>query len=113
MKAPHLPLAAAADGVVLTVRLSPRARRDAIEGVGEEAGRRGPATVLRAAVTAPPEDGKANAALLELLAKTCRLPKSAFSIVGGAAHRVKRVHVRGAPDALVAFLAEKLGTPRR
>ncbi|HJS30935.1 MAG TPA: DUF167 family protein [Alphaproteobacteria bacterium] len=113
MEAPHIPLLAAADGVILTVRLNPRARRDAIEGVSEEAGPRGTMKVLRAAVTAPPEDGKANAALLALLAKRCRLPKSAFSIVGGAAHRVKRVHVRGEPAALAARLAERLGAKRR
>ncbi|HSE78420.1 MAG TPA: DUF167 family protein [Alphaproteobacteria bacterium] len=113
MEAPHIPLLAAADGVVLTVRLNPRARRDAIEGVSAEAAAHGTAQVLRATVTAPPEDGKANAALLALLAKTCRLPKSAFSIVGGATHRVKRVHVRGEPAALAALLAEKLGVRRR
>ena len=113
MDAPRIPLSAAADGVVVVVRLTPRARHDAIEGLGEAAGRRETMTVLRAAVTAPAEDGKANAALLALLAKTCRLPKTAFSIVGGATHRVKRVHVRGEPAALAALLAARLGVPRR
>jgi uncharacterized protein YggU (UPF0235/DUF167 family) len=113
MDAPRIPLIAAADGVVLVVRLTPRARHDAIEGLGEAAGPRETTTVLRATVTAPPEDGKANAALLSLLAKICRLPKSAFSIVGGATHRVKRVHVRGDPAALAALLAERLGVRPR
>lgn len=104
----RLPLLAVADGVVVTIRLTPRARRDALDGCGEEPGPRGPERVLRAAVTAPPEDGKANAALIALLAKAWRLPKSSFTLRAGAAHRVKRVHIRGEAANLLPALARHL-----
>jgi uncharacterized protein YggU (UPF0235/DUF167 family) len=103
-----LPLVAVADGVVLTVRLTPRARHDALDGCAEEPGPRGLECVLKAAVTAPPEDGKANAALIALLAKAWRMPKSAFTLRAGAAYRVKRVHIQGKAETLLPALARRL-----
>ena len=55
---------------------------------------------VRASVTAPPEDGRANEALLQLLARTWRLPRRDLSIVGGAASRYKTVRVAGDPRSL-------------
>lgn len=71
----------------ISVRLTPRAKRDAIEGWRGD--------VLRVRVVAPPVDGKANEALVRLLAGALGVPKSGVAIVAGAASRDKTVEVRG------------------
>lgn len=71
----------------IRVRLTPRAARDAI--VGWQDG------VLRVRVTAPPVEGRANAALERLLAGALGLPKSAVRVVAGAQSRDKTVAVEG------------------
>ncbi len=71
----------------ISVRLTPRAKRDAIEGWRGD--------VLRVRVVAPPVDGKANEALVRLLAAALGVPKSGVVIVAGAAARDKTVEVRG------------------
>ena len=74
------PLRVATGGVDIHVRLHPAAHRAGVEGVVETAdGTR----VLKIRVTEPPEDGKANAALIKLLARTWKVPKSALSIISG------------------------------
>ena len=50
---------------------------------------------LAALVTAPPEDGKANAALIKLLAKTWKLPKTTITVAAGAAARDKTLLLAG------------------
>jgi uncharacterized protein (TIGR00251 family) len=70
------------------VRLQPRARR--AEVVGERAG----AIVIR--VTAPPVDGKANAALCAFVAERAGVPRSRVSVVRGTTSRDKLVRVEGA-----------------
>jgi uncharacterized protein (TIGR00251 family) len=50
---------------------------------------------LKIKVTAPPERGKANSALVELLSKSLKVPKSAISVVGGQTSRNKRVLIEG------------------
>jgi uncharacterized protein (TIGR00251 family) len=75
------------------VRLQPRARR--AEVVGERAG----AIVIR--VTAPPVDGKANAALCALVADRAGVPPSRVSVVRGSASRDKVLRVEGADAAAV------------
>jgi hypothetical protein len=72
----------------LSVRVTPRGGRDAIEGWGrDEAGR----PVLKVRVAAAAADGAANAAVLALLAKALRLPKSSLTLVSGQAARLKRI----------------------
>ncbi len=66
-------------------------------------------TALKVAVTAPPEAGKANEALLTLLAKTLAVKRRELSLVLGAADRRKLVHVAGDPAALAAQITERLG----
>lgn len=96
------PLAMTSSGVRLVVRLQPGASRNAIEGLDALAdGRR----VLRVRVGAPPEGGKANAALIALLAKAWRLPKGSLSVVAGQRDRLKTIAVTGEPAALSAQLA--------
>lgn len=96
-------LAAVKDGVLVTIKVTPRARREGIEPPGADA-------ALRVKVTAAPEDGKANAAVLALLARHWRLPKSALEIAAGGGGRLKRVLVRGNTQALLRQL--KAADPR-
>ena len=76
----------------LSVRLTPRADRDAL--VVAPAG--GP---IQARVTAPPVDGQANAALVKLLAKALGVPKSRVTVVRGQSARDKVVRVEGLSPA--------------
>jgi uncharacterized protein (TIGR00251 family) len=81
----------------IAIRLQPRARR--AEVVGERAG----AIVVR--VTAPPVDGKANAALCALVAKAAGVPASHVDVVRGQTARDKVVRVEGVTaEALRAAL---------
>lgn len=82
------------DAIVIGVWVQPKASRNAI--VGEAGG------MLRVAVTAPAHDGKANAAVLALLAEAAGVAKSDAVLVSGRASRRKRVRLRGAaPQALL------------
>lgn len=74
----------------LTVRVVPGARADAIVLPGENE-----AATLQVRITQIAEDGKANAALLALLAKALGKPKSALEIVQGATSRTKVVRLAG------------------
>jgi uncharacterized protein (TIGR00251 family) len=79
------------------IRLQPRAKRD--EVVGE----RGAAIVVR--VTAPPVDGKANAALCALIARRVRVAPGRVAVLRGQTSRDKVVRVEGMPaDAVRAAL---------
>lgn len=103
-----LPLAPTQDGVVVTIKLTPKARGAGIEGVVEEPGPDGLRPMLKLRVTEPPESGKANAAMIALLAKSWRLPKRAFTIVSGDTSRLKRVHVAGDPQSLLRAIAAQI-----
>ena len=103
-----LPLAQTADGVIVTIKLTPKARGAGIDGVGDDLGPEGPRSVLKLRVTAAPEGGKANAAMIALLAKSWRLPKSAFTVIAGATSRQKRVHIGGDPQALLRAITPHL-----
>lgn len=86
-----LSIEATRTGCVFRVRVSPRASRDAIGGAHDGA--------LKVALTAPPVEGAANAALVKLLAKRLGVSKSAVRIVSGESSRNKRVEVDGvSPD---------------
>lgn len=89
------------EGARLFVRASPGAKADAIAGVwlGPEGEAR-----LAVKVSAPPDKGKANAAIVKLLAKVLGLPKSAFLIASGETSRLKVVDIRAEKKALTAAL---------
>jgi uncharacterized protein (TIGR00251 family) len=87
------------DAILLAIRLTPRADRDAVDGVGVLADGR---AVVHARVRAVPEDGAANAALVALLAKAFRRPKSAVAIASGGSARIKQVRIAGDPTELAA-----------
>jgi uncharacterized protein len=85
------PWAACADGLVVTVRLTPCGGRDLIGGIER----------VRAAAT----EGEANDALTRLLARTAGVAPSAVRLIGGATSRIKRLHIGGDPRALAVALA--------
>ncbi len=76
-----------ADGVILPVRAQARARRAGV--VGEHAG------ALKVAVAEPPDKGKANDAIVKLLADALGVAKSQVVLISGAASRAKRFLVVG------------------
>ncbi len=88
------------DGIRLRLKVQPKARRNAIAGTAPD--RDGP--VLKVAVKAPPEDGKANAAVVGLLAEVFDVAKAAVSVVSGATDRRKLVEIRGNSSDLGASL---------
>jgi uncharacterized protein len=86
-----------ASGVTVELRVQPRARRTLLENAKG---------ALKAAVTAPPEDGKANDAVIALLAQSWRLPTSSFEFVKGRSTRTKTVSVAGEPALLAGRIAQ-------
>jgi hypothetical protein len=98
-----LPWVATPDGLFITVRLTPKGGRDAIEGVAQLADGQ---PVLKVRVRAAPSEGEANAALVTVLARATGVPSSRLRLVSGATARVKRVAIDGDPAALVAALEQ-------
>jgi uncharacterized protein YggU (UPF0235/DUF167 family) len=85
--------------MILAVRVTPRGGRDAVEGWARDAAGR---PVLKVRVAAAPADGAANAAVIALLAKALKVPKSGVTLVSGEAARVKRIEVPADEAALAA-----------
>lgn len=79
-------------GIKTTVKLTPKASRDRVHGVVEEADG---TSAIKVSVTAPPEDGKANRAMIKLLSKTWGVPKSNLFIAAGGASRRKALVITG------------------
>jgi uncharacterized protein YggU (UPF0235/DUF167 family) len=76
----------------LTVRVTPKGGRDAVDGwTRDDAGR----PVLKLRVTAAAADGAANAAVVALVARSLNVPKSAVRIASGETARVKRLEIEG------------------
>ena len=80
-----------AEGCLLPVRAQPGARKNAV--VGEQAG------ALKVAVTAPPEDGRANQALTEILREALGLKRAHIELLSGAKSRQKTFLIRGMQPA--------------
>jgi uncharacterized protein (TIGR00251 family) len=85
-------------GVLVDIAVKPRSSR---EGVGPVAADR-----LCVSVNAPPVDGKANAAVIRVLAETFGVQRSAVSIVRGETGRKKTVRIVGISAAAIARAAE-------
>ncbi|SFJ05620.1 hypothetical protein SAMN05216304_104280 [Bosea sp. OK403] len=92
---------ASQDGLILSVRLTPRGGRDGLDGVEPMADGR---EVLKIRVRAAPSDGEANAALVAFLAKLMGLPRSRVRLVAGASARLKTVLLEGDSAVLLARL---------
>jgi uncharacterized protein (TIGR00251 family) len=97
----------ARDGLRLAIHLSPRAKADRLLAVAASA--QG-GSVLKASVIAPAEGGRANEALLQLLARAWHLPRRDLSIVAGAASRNKAVRIAGDPRQLIDKIAPEIAS---
>lgn len=94
-------------GLRLYLRVTPGAARDAITGLQPDADGR---IRLKISVTTIAEGGKANKAVIALLAKIWRLPKSSFELLAGDTNRLKTVLVTGDSTALSQSLTAWLAS---
>ena len=95
------PYSVTANGIRLTVRLTPRASRDGLDGIGVDADGR---AILRVRLTAPPVEGAANQALIDFLAAILSVRKKDIVIRSGETGRLKILEIAGKPDVLAARL---------
>lgn len=84
-------------GIKIRVRVKPGSSRNAVLGIGDQGADE---AALVIAVSAPPQDGKANDAVIQLLSKSWKIAKTRFDIVSGAASRIKLIAVMGDSEAL-------------
>lgn len=101
------PWIATADGLMVTVRLTPKGGRDGIDGIEQLSDG---SAVLRARVRAAPSRGEANAALVSLLSRAVGIAPSRIDLVSGAAGRIKRLKIEGEPTGLVAALERAMSS---
>lgn len=97
-----LPWREAPAGLIVAVRATPRASKSALL----------PGTVehFAARIAAPPVDGAANAALIELVAKAFGVAKRDVTLLAGDTARVKRFSIAGDPKILAGIAASLYGT---
>ena len=81
----------------LRLRVSPKAKRNAVQGLRGDA--------LKVSVTAAPERGRANDAVIALLAQVLDLPTSSIALVSGAASKDKVVEIPLSSDEIARRLA--------
>jgi uncharacterized protein (TIGR00251 family) len=93
-------IASVGDGVVLNVRVIPRAAKSEIAGTR--------ANALLVRLNAPPVDDAANVELIEVISTTLGIPRRSVEIVSGHRSRTKRVRIAGMTSTAVA---EKLCVP--
>lgn len=86
----------ASGSLILNLHVQPGARKTEMLGLHGEA--------LKIRLAAPPVDGKANASLIEFLAKQLDVPRAQVELVSGAASRLKRLRVTGASERAIARL---------
>ncbi|HLK06813.1 MAG TPA: DUF167 domain-containing protein [Candidatus Angelobacter sp.] len=96
-----IPLHETAKGISFSVKVHPRARKNAIAGIVGDA--------LKLALTAPPVEGKANQAVIEFFADLFAIPRSSVTIASGETSRNKTVRIAGVSKPVAERkLAEKL-----
>lgn len=100
------PFEVVAEGLKVFIRLTPKAAANRIGEICETADG---SVELKVQVTTVPEKGKANAALVKLLAKTWKLAKTDLSVVSGTTDRHKTILVCGDGKALRQHLLEWMG----
>lgn len=108
LRSPQLKIRQTESGIAIAVRLTARAARDDVEGLGEFGGD----PVLRARVRAVPDGGKANAALEALIADWLDVPRSRVAVIQGAKSRIKVVSIDGNAIGLSALVATRLAALR-
>ena len=96
------PLRPGRGGLLLAVRVTPKSSRNDVTGLHIASDG---AVSLAVKVTAPPDKGKANKAVIDVVAEAADLPKSALAIVSGETDRHKTVLVTGNPARLEALIA--------
>ena len=85
----------------IIVHLTPKASHNKIEGWALDAeGQK----VLRVKVTAVPENGKANASLIKLLAKALHLPQSKITLIRGSTSRIKQLDIEMKEEDFTSFI---------
>jgi uncharacterized protein (TIGR00251 family) len=89
------------DGVDLFVRVSPNARSEGCDGIFVDASGR---ARLKLRLRAVPEDGRANKALIAMVAEAMGRPRADVTILSGAASRLKTLRIAGPGADLVARL---------
>ena len=89
------------DGLKVFVRLSPKAKREGIEGIHTDPNG---TQRLKIAVSAPPVDGKANEYLIKWLAKYLHIAKSSITIVSGTTDRSKTLLITGNSTEIIQKL---------
>jgi uncharacterized protein YggU (UPF0235/DUF167 family) len=100
------PWTVSAGGLSVVVRLTPRGGRDVIDGIEQRADGQ---CVLKARVRVAATEGKANDALIALLAHAAGVPPRDVALVSGASARIKRVVIAGHGPTLAAAL-EKMSS---
>ena len=88
-----IPIRETAGHVTFSIKVQPRARKNAITGAVGDA--------LKVSLTAPPVDGKANQALIEFLAGIFKIPRSSITIASGETSRIKSIRIAGVTKATV------------
>lgn len=83
-----IPFRQTAGGITFSIKVQPRARKNAITGTVGDA--------LKLSLTAPPVEGKANHAVIDFLADFFDIPRSSVTIASGETSRLKMVNIRGA-----------------
>jgi len=91
------------DGITIAVRVTPNAARNKVGGVFRDPSQ----PAVKVSVMPPPDGGKANDAVCQVLARHFGIPKTDVRIVKGGLDRRKKVHIAGNPASLMP-LAEEL-----
>ena len=102
-----MPLRRDPQGVRLACRVTPKSSRNAIDGLHVASDGK---VALKARVTAAPEKGKANKALIKLLGKETGLAPSTMCVIAGEQSRNKTILIEGEPQKLEAALTAWLKT---
>jgi uncharacterized protein len=100
----NLPWSLSAEGVILRVRVTPKASKDAVEGL--EVTAQGPALKVR--VRAVPDKGAANTAVVDTVARWLGVPKSTISLASGSTSRVKSLVIAGDGTSIAAQLGRRM-----
>jgi uncharacterized protein len=90
-------------GLFLKIKVTPKAKHEAVESWVE--GSNGVELIVK--VTAPADKGKANAAVIALLAKSCGVAKSCFELVSGETNRHKQFRITSHADEILSRLMDK------
>jgi uncharacterized protein (TIGR00251 family) len=104
-----LPFRIVPDGVRVRLKVTPKAKRNQFGGLLDEPDG---GKALKVQVTAAPESGKANEAVIALMAQEWGVAKSAISVVSGATDRRKLVEIRGPSQDLLARLQRWLAAQK-